>query len=97
MHLDLDTVKKWLRIEPDMKEDDDLIRDLIDAAKVYLIEATGKEKFGKQTNKAELFCKFLIVDWYENRTYDNRTPMATRKPVLTSIIMQLKFGGEGDG
>ena len=96
MHLDLQEVKHWLRIDKDESTDDTLIEILISAAKDYLYEATGKSTFGKQTDKAKLLCQFLITDWYENRDYNNRTPMAIRKPVLTSILMQLIYGGDDD-
>jgi len=96
MKLDLPEVKEWLRIEEDEIHDDYLIRSLIDAALNYLYEATGKKKFGKQTEKAKLLCRFIISDWYESRDYNNRSPMANRKPLLTSMLMQLQYGG-GDG
>lgn len=96
MRLELREVKLWLRLDEGDDFDDELIKSLIEAAESYLYEATGRRKFGKQTDKAKLFCKFLITDWYEVRDYNNRTPMAIRKPVLTSILMQLNYGGDDD-
>ena len=79
MHLELQEVKKWLRLDLDEHEDDALIQTLIGVAKNYLYEATGRQVFGDQTEKAKLFCQFLITDWYEVRDYNNRTPMAIRR------------------
>jgi len=96
LNLDLKKAKKWLRLDVDDTEDDDLIRSLIVAAKSYLIEATGTVIYGKQTDQAKLVCLYLISHWYEDRGYDNRTPMAVRKPVITSLIQQITYRGGED-
>ena len=66
MLITLNETKEYLRVDGD--EEDNLITSLINAAEVYLKNATGKT-FDSSNELARLFCLVLVVDWYENRTY----------------------------
>jgi len=92
LRLELEEVKDWLRVSGD--EENRLISSLMDASISYLRTATGKEKFGMQTDLAKLVCKYLITNWYENRDSMNPTPNSIRSPFLTAMIVQLQYGGE---
>ena len=89
MIVSLDEVKAWLRV--DFNDDDALITMLIDAAELYLKNATGAE-FNENNHLAKLFCMTLISDWYENREMIGKTSDQIR-PIINSILMQLTYGG----
>lgn len=90
----LQEVKDWLKVEADETTDDDLLRSLISAAKEYLYDAVGRREYGRQTEQAKLVCRYLIQGWYDDRDYHNRSPMTVRKPVITSLINQIKYGAD---
>lgn len=92
MHLTIEEVKNWLRIDGD--DEDAIVSSLIGAATTYLQDATGRKNFGKQTSIAKLVCQYMITHWYEEREYYNPTPNAVRKPIITAMITQLKYGGD---
>lgn len=62
----LENVKKYLRIEPDNNEEDNLLRDLIVAAKTYVAGITGKV-YNPDNEVWNLVVKMLACHWYENR------------------------------
>ncbi|MGJ0741435.1 head-tail connector protein [Enterococcus casseliflavus] len=92
MQLTAEEVKGWLRIDGD--DEDAIVSSLIEAATTYLQDATGRKVFGKQTSIAKLVCQYMITHWYEERDYYNPTPNAVRKPIITAMITQLKYGGD---
>jgi uncharacterized phage protein (predicted DNA packaging) len=95
MIISLDEAKLFLRI--DSNDDDDLINDLIAGAELYLTGATGKtfdDNILYDTNPlAKLYCKILVVDWYENRTLSQETRVSDKvRYTLQTIMMQLQYG-----
>lgn len=80
----LDQAKKWLRLEPDFAEEDELIQDLIDAAETYLANATGNQ-FDGTNPLAKLFCRVLVADWYENREMVGRVGDKIRLTVDSTL------------
>jgi uncharacterized phage protein (predicted DNA packaging) len=64
MIIDLEEAKNWIRM--DGNDDDAIIETLINAADLYLTNATGR-KFDNSNFQAKLFCLVLVNDWYENR------------------------------
>ena len=88
----LDEVKQWLRV--DFIEDDELLTTLINAAEMYLKNATGTS-FDSTNHLAKLFCMTLISDWYENRELIGKTSEQVR-PILQSILAQLTYSYGGD-
>ena len=93
MIVKLEDAKDYLRVDCD-GEDDNLITGLLLAAEEYLFNATGI-RFTSECNTAVLCCKILAYDWYTHRE------LATDKKVsnqvrftLTSMMAQLKYGGE---
>ena len=83
----LDQAKRWLRLEPDFVDEDELIEDLVNAAEIYLLNATGNQ-FDGTNPLAKLFCRVLVADWYENRDMIGRTSDKVRLTV-DSILAQL--------
>lgn len=65
---------------------------LIEAAELYLFNATGKTY--DSTNKlAVLYCNVLVSDWYDNRVLmeNDKTSQKVRY-TLQSILTQLQLG-----
>lgn len=92
MLITLKEAKEYLRLDSD--EEDTLIESLINAAEVYLKNATGKSL--DSTNElARLFCLVLVVDWYENRSYIAGKVGDSARPVIESILAQLNYSYEG--
>ncbi|ACL19513.1 uncharacterized phage protein (possible DNA packaging) [Desulfitobacterium hafniense DCB-2] len=94
MILDLTTVKDFLKIEQDFHEEDSIIQLLIDAAEIYLHNATGI-KFDEQNNMAKLFCLILVSDWFDSRQMVGKISEKVRFTV-ESMITQLKYCYGGD-
>jgi uncharacterized phage protein (predicted DNA packaging) len=92
MIVSLDEVKTWLRV--DFTDDDALLTTLINAAELYLKNATGV-KFDATNHLAKLFCMTLISDWYENREMIGKATDQTR-PIIQSILTQLTYSYGGD-
>ena len=57
MILTLEETKKYLKVDYD--DEDEEIKDLIQAAEIYLKQATGKE-FDSTNPLAKLYCKCLV-------------------------------------
>lgn len=89
MIVTIDEAKKWLKV--DFEEDDDDIQDLINAAEIYLLNATGI-KFDNTNPLAKLYCRVLVTEWYENRSLmeEYRTSGKVRF-ILQSILLQLQY------
>lgn len=85
MILDLQETKEWLRIEHN--DEDNTILMLINAAEIYLQNATGNT-FDNTNNLAKLFCLVLITDWYENREMVGKVSEKVRQTV-ESMVAQL--------
>lgn len=92
MLITLKEAKEYLRLDSD--EEDTLIESLINAAEVYLKNATGKS-FDSTNELARLFCLVLVVDWYENRSYIAGKVGDSARPVIESILAQLNYSYEG--
>ena len=86
MIVTLEETKQYLRV--DGEESDVLITSLIEAADVYLQNATGYQ-FDSTNHLAKLFCWVLITDWYENREHTGKASEKTR-PIVESMLAQLR-------
>ncbi|AOY76914.1 head-tail connector protein [Clostridium formicaceticum] len=94
MILTLEEVKQFLKLD-DFDDEDAFIYTLISVAEQYLKNATGKD-FDKKNEMAKLFCKVLISDWYENRTYIHEGKITERvRFTVQTILTQLQYC-EGD-
>lgn len=83
----LEETKQYLRV--DSTEDDVVITSLIDAAETYLENGTGN-KFDETNHLAKLFCWVLITDWYENREVSIGRVGEKVRPIVESMLAQLK-------
>lgn len=87
----LDEVKEWLRV--DFDDDNDMINSLIEDAKDYIYNATGKEfDVDKRMHKRCLI--FLVTQWYENR---EPTGKVDKMPfALESMLVQIQYDAGDD-
>ncbi|MCG8541240.1 MAG: head-tail connector protein [Clostridia bacterium] len=92
MIVDVNIVKKFLRIEEDYIEEDDIFKILIDNAKAYIEDSADSFDITntKQLSKAKLICLVLISDWYENRDFTGK-PSDRIRNTIQSLITQLKY------
>lgn len=74
MAVTLEQVKNYLKVDEDIKDDDELISSLISAAVDYVEKTTGKRADGSQL--CELCVKQLVAHWYENRAVYSSKPGA---------------------
>jgi uncharacterized phage protein (predicted DNA packaging) len=86
--ISLEEAKTYLRV--DSSEEDDLIKSLIDAAEIYLKNATGRS-FDDSNHIARLFCLTLVTDWYENRGLVVGKVGEEIRPVIESLLAQLNY------
>lgn len=89
MMVTLEEMKEWLRAD----DDDDTINSLILAAEQYL-KAGGAIITKDNQEVADLLCKILVTDWYENRMVVGKTSEGIR-PIVQSMMLQLQHA-EGD-
>ena len=85
MMVDLKKAKDYLRI--DYEEDDEFIRSLIAASKIYLQNACGEFKSNELTDLAQLI---LIEHWNDNRTLVGKVN-DTVKHSVDAIIFQIRY------
>ena len=87
----LEEVKSFLRV--DFEDDDNLIKCIMEAAKLYIEDAVGE--FDKDNPKANLLFMALVQD-----LYDNRELMVTEQKkkrmsyTYASIILQLQYSNK---
>ena len=86
MILSLEEAKEWLRV--DINDDDQSIQMLIDAAELYLTNATGKE-FDDTNKQAKMLCLILVTDWFENRDITNFKVGDKLRFTVQSMMAQL--------
>lgn len=86
MIVTLEETKQYLRV--DDNESDALITSLIEAAEVYLQNATGNQ-FDSTNPLVKLFCWVLITDWFENREHTGKASDKVR-PIVDSMLAQLR-------
>lgn len=87
--LTLSEVKRWLRLEEEFTDEDDLLQTLMHAAQEYITNATGRNDWGDNP-LAKLLAQVLIADWYENREAMGRVREEMRLTVR-SILTQLQY------
>ena len=95
MLLDLNLAKKWLRLEEEDTEEDDILGLLIDNAEIYVKKAVGKhynatEENRKQSQKIALV---LVTNWYDNRDLSGQADEKVRY-TINSMVLQLQLSEE---
>ena len=89
MILTLEETKKYLKVDYD--DEDEEIKDLIQAAEIYLKQATGKE-FDSTNPLAIVYCKCLVYEWFRYKgVMGDKTVSDKTKYTLQSIALQLKY------
>lgn len=89
--MDLENVKSFLRV--DFEDDDNLIKCIMEAAKLYIKDTVGE--YDKDNPKANLLFMALVQD-----LYDNRELMVTEQKkkrmsyTYASIILQLQYSNK---
>ncbi|PEQ51705.1 head-tail connector protein [Bacillus cereus] len=88
MVLTVEEAKKYLRVDGD--EEDDLITSFIEAAEIYIKNATSKN-VDLKSELATLAARILIAHWYENREAVGKAEQLAFS--LQSILIQLQYSG----
>jgi uncharacterized phage protein (predicted DNA packaging) len=93
MTIDLNLVKKYLRIDDGYTEEDDLIQMFINNAITYMENAGViiDETNTKQIQLAQLLVLVLVSDWYENRALTTDKTSEKVRDIVQSILFQLKY------
>lgn len=93
MTIDLNLVKKYLRIDDGYTEEDDLIQMFINNAITYIQNAgvVIDETNIKQVQLAQLLVLVLVSDWYENRALTTDKTSEKVRDIIQSILFQLKY------
>ncbi|HIE6633014.1 TPA: head-tail connector protein [Bacillus luti] len=95
MLLDVQLAKKWLRLEEEDTEEDDILGLLIENAEIYVKKAVGKhynatEENRKQSQKIALV---LVTNWYDNRDLSGQADEKVRY-TIKSMVLQLQLSEE---
>lgn len=92
MTIDINLIKKYLRIDDGYTDEDDLIQMMINNALTYIQNAgvTIDETNANQVALAQLVVAILVSDWYENRNLTTTTSEKIRD-IVSSMINQLKY------
>jgi uncharacterized phage protein (predicted DNA packaging) len=90
--LTIEEAKEWLRIDGDYENT--TIQMLINAAELYIKNATGKT-FDSTNELAKLFCLVLVTDWYENRELVGQKPSDKVRFTIQSMLAQLRYAPTG--
>jgi uncharacterized phage protein (predicted DNA packaging) len=86
----LKEVKQYLRIELDWTEEDNFLSSLIQAAGIYVLNATGK--YVDISNELHsLLISMLVVHWYENRNAIG-VKVDELPYGIKSILQQIEYG-----
>ncbi|PFA49642.1 head-tail connector protein [Bacillus cereus] len=88
MVLTLEEAKKYLRVDGD--EEDNLITSFVEAAEIYIKNATSKN-IDLKSELATLAARILIAHWYENREAVGKAEQLAFS--LQSILIQLQYCG----
>jgi uncharacterized phage protein (predicted DNA packaging) len=93
MIVDLNLVKKYLRIDDGYTDEDDLIQMFINNAITYMENAgvVIDETNIKQVQLAQLLVLVLVSDWYENRALTTDKTSEKVRDIIQSILFQLKY------
>ncbi|MDI3477482.1 MAG: hypothetical protein PWQ59_1007 [Thermoanaerobacterium sp.] len=93
MIVDLNLVKKYLRIDDGYTDEDDLIQMFINNAITYMENAGViiDETNAKQVQLAQLLVLVLVSDWYENRALTTDKTSEKVRDIVQSILFQLKY------
>ncbi|MGQ3739311.1 head-tail connector protein [Bacillus sp. Fil] len=95
MLIDLKLAKKWLRLEEEDTEEDDILELLIDNAEIYVKGSVGKHYNVTEDNRkqAQKIALVLITNWYENRDFSGQVDEKVRY-TIKSMVLQLQLSEE---
>lgn len=95
MLVDLKLVKKWLRLEEEDTEEDDILELLIDNAEIYIKKAVGKHYNATEGNQkqAKKIALVLVTNWYGNRDFSGQVDEKVRY-TIKSMVLQLQLSEE---
>ncbi|GAB6600617.1 hypothetical protein bcgnr5379_25640 [Bacillus cereus] len=95
MLLGLQLAKKWLRLEEEDTEEDDILGLLIDNAEIYVKKAVGKHYNATEENRkqAQKVALVLVANWYDNRDFSGQADEKVRY-TIKSMLVQLQLSEE---
>ena len=94
MDKELTAVKSYLRIDADIDSEDDILRELIAAAHLYIETSTGK-KYVPDNPLMQMLVKMLVSHWYTNRNAMNGKSNAAEYPhTITTILGHIQISSD---
>lgn len=87
----IDELKQYLRLDADGTEEDSFLGVLIDAAKLFIKTATGKE-VNEKNARHKLAVYLYCTHMYENRNPVVTTSTKTLELSLISLLGQIEWG-----
>lgn len=91
----LEEIKDYLHIDADFDDDDDLLEMLLEAAKQFIKEATGKE-FEEENKLYKLLILILISHYYEHREAVSDGTLTEVPYTIKSLLTHLSIAGAWD-
>jgi uncharacterized phage protein (predicted DNA packaging) len=88
--MELSEVKKYLRIDDDLADDDATLTSLISAGRIYLESATGK-KYDDANTLMNTFIKLFVKDVFEGEK--NAALAKAKDSILSQIKISQDFAG----
>ncbi|HFJ9371414.1 TPA: head-tail connector protein [Bacillus nitratireducens] len=95
MLLDMKLTKKWLRLEEEDTEEDDILELLIDNAEIYVKKTVGTHYKTTEDNRkqAQKIALVLVTNWYDNRDFSGQADEKVRY-TIKSMVLQLQLSEE---
>ena len=91
MGKELVSVKNYLRIDPDLDAEDEILTELIRAAHSYISRSTGK-KFVPDDDLMLTLTKLLVSHWYTNRNPANgRSNAQEYSHSITALLQHVEI------
>lgn len=91
MEKELANVKNYLRIDPDLDAEDEILTELIRAAHSYISRSTGK-KFIPDDELMSILTKLLVSHWYTNRNPANgRSNAQEYSHSITALLQHVEI------
>lgn len=92
MLLDMKLTKKWLRLEEEDTEEDDILHLLIDNAEIYIKKTVGTHYNATEENRkqAQKIALVLVTNWYDNRDLSGQADEKVRY-TIKSMVLQLQL------
>ena len=90
--MELNDFKNYLHIDSDLTDDDDLIKSLMESAKEYIVNSTGKAWTENDGSPLMVTCaKLLVAHWYSDRTLVSKSNVQEFNHSITSMLRLIEM------